>query len=575
MKLVKSIVVTATLLLISPEQSLAQFTGSEMVLDTDPAMEAAGSPSPLFGEVVGLDPDGNCTVDNGRVRAAPPDEVHGELLNMMDCAASQAEESSEKSSFFGVGTFEVKNIDESDPKEFFLLRRAAFVYADMKARASLSEKIAGLETSGGGQRASRGESAAYKEFESEEQLLGKQADELQRKASALLRKVDPLNARRLEKELDAKSGAGLLDRVYALMDAATKKMDPEFDANQLQENAQAQARNEAQAYKNEIQGLQREAEELQRREGGLRARQRELQDGLKVSEQGKAYTRMRQIGATPIFPQEFYDVRSKTLHVGVLMAWSENLAGGAVAAIEGVPARIATEDTETKAHRAPNVRAFIARSQFSDFAGSRKYVDPEGNHVYMGTAMLYNPGGLDGDEAKLTAKRLALLSLKAALYSDIQSEDMVKMSARFGRDSNSAVSSAERTLQNVLPDQVIQGYDEILRGAKHPETGLNVIVAIVWVDPSNVRDARQAFAASQASVENYNNVLGYWTGRRQGLIDKTEDAIKDKSSYSKGYNESYSPKKSGGSTRSPAGGSNSRGGGWNSFGGGTLDLDGL
>ena len=119
-------------------------------------------------------------------------------------------------------------------KSFFLLRRAAFVYADMKARASLSEKIAGLETSGGGQRASRGESAAYKEFESEEQLLGKQADELQRKASALLRKVDPLNARRLEKELDAKSGAGLLDRVYALMDAATTKMDPEFDANQLQ-----------------------------------------------------------------------------------------------------------------------------------------------------------------------------------------------------------------------------------------------------------------------------------------------------------------------------------------------------
>jgi hypothetical protein len=554
-----------------------------IVVERDPGIQMVNAGPVTIGQMMGADKDGNCTISDKKFSGLSFQNITAKITNRLECMKSQQmakmgqRSQVEKRAFFGVGTMSVKNLKKNNPEEFFIARRLMFTYAGLMAKADISRSI--NVTTTGYERASLPGSPEHEKFNGKNARLEVKREALAKRSVALLRKIDPLSAREAEQKLAASSGPGFVDRLYALMDATTKKLDASHSLANLTKSARATAQRKADYYGGEIEKIKRDVAAISSEVSALKAEIKSFTESIRVSEGGTSTAKLEFIGASPIYSEEYYDERTGSLHVGVVTAWSSGLQAGAIAAIEGVSLKMRTEDSPLNIPATPKVRAYISQLRVTDIIGPRRFVDNNGNHVWLGTSMVYNPGDTVGTEtAKVLARELALLDLKKSLQIDLATDATFDLSGAFGSTKIELSSNATMKVMNRLSKQTFEGVENMQVLGIHPGLNMPVVISFAILDPVSVSKSRKAFMQSRASLVRFSRLKDYYEGRREGIIKATRAQIADPSArragFSAGQQAIQQPKK-----QAPAPSRRSvpkDDPGWGSYGGsGRLDTGGL
>jgi hypothetical protein len=571
--------------LASPHSAQAQ----AITVKEDAAIQLANTGPATLGQMFGMDSSGKCIIDEN-YQGLGYLEIRGKVSRNLNCMEEQISATQTQAQqvqnrlFLSSESFSIENMSRS-PEEFFLERRVAFTYAGLLARKKIASQV-NTQVSGT-ERVEFPGTPEYAAFKGKKDALNQERMELRKRYISLMQKADPLAARAAERELDAQVGPGFVDRLYALMDASIKKLDSTYDPNATAEQARARANNEASYLRAQVTEIKAQGDQIKRQQASLDDEIQKLNNEMRVSEGGSSMTELAFIGTAPVYSIEYYDAQTNSLHVGVVQAWSKNLEGGAIAAIEGLPVQLITEDTPISMSKIPTIDAKIASLRLQDLIGPMRFVDARGNHIYMGSAILYQPPGtVSAETAEGSAIEAARRSLAISLRTDLVANTSSSIDAGLDQETGSIRVAKEFTqsIENTIEKVSLPGLKERTFSAVHPFTGDPIVIAIAWLDPTRTNAAKSAFQQSQAARVKFSEVAAYWEGRRFGILDSADRAIERSDAEQRGYSDGVNAARQ---NQSPAPQSNSvqapqnsaaqpqQGGRQSYGGGGSISINGL
>ena len=547
----------------------------------DVAVKLANNGPATLGQMFGLNKSGKCVVDES-YQGLSYLEIRSKVTRNLNCMEEQIASTQSQSEqvqnrlFLSTHSFSVRNMSRS-PEEFFLERRIAFTYAGLQARKKIASqvntKVSGYE------RVEFPGTPEHAAFKGRSDALNQERAELRRKYIELMQQADPMAARAAERELDAQTGPGFVDRLYALMDASIKKLDPTYDPSSLNDQSRARAQNEADYLRAQVAEIKKQGDKIKRQQASLNDELQRLSNEMRVSEGSNSMTELAFIGTAPVYSIEYYDAKSNSLHVGVVQAWSKNLEGGAIAAFEGKPVQLVTEDTPIATSKIPTVEAKIASLRLQDLIGPMRFVDGRGNHIYMGSAILYqDPGTVRAEIAEGSAIEAARRSLAISLRTDLVANTSSSIDAGLEQETDSIRVAKEFTqsIENEITGISLPGLKERTLSGVHPFTGDPIVIAIAWLDPTRTSAAKRAFQQSQAARVRFSEVAAYWEGKKQGILDAAEQAIDRSNAERQGYRDGQNSMRQAPSSPPQYGGGQAPQGGRQSYGGGgSISIDGL
>jgi hypothetical protein len=581
-KFIKCSGVLIALTVVISAAATQQTNAQAITVREDVAVQLANNGPATLGQMFGLDKSGKCVIDENYEGLVYLD-VRSKVSRNLNCmeqqiagTQSQAEQVQSRL-FLASHSFSIQNMSRS-PEEFFLERRIAFTYAGLQARKKIASQV-NTQISGN-ERVEFPGTPEHAAFKGRSDALNQERSGLRRQYIELMQQADPIAARAAERELDAQTGPGFVDRLYALMDASIRNLDPTYDPDALADQSRAQAQSEASYLRDQLSQIKERGDRIKNQQASLDDEINKLSNEMRVSEGGSSMTELAFIGTAPVYSVEYYDAKSNSLHIGIVQAWSKNLEGGAIAAIEGLPVQMVTEDTPISTSKIQTVEAKIASLRLQDLIGPMRFVDGRGNHIYMGSAVLYqDPGTVRAEVAEGSAIEAARRSLAISLRTDLVANTSSSIDAGLEQETGSIRVAKEFTqsIENKISKVSLPGIKERTFSGVHPFTGDPIVIAIAWLDPTRTSAAKNAFQQSQDARVRFSDVAAYWEGKKQGVVDAADQAIERSNAEAEGYQDGRNPNQQAPSSPPQYGGGQApqQDGRQSYGGGGSISIDGL
>ncbi|MDR2392447.1 MAG: hypothetical protein LBE84_12330, partial [Planctomycetota bacterium] len=309
---------------------------------------------------------------------------------------------------------------------------------------------------------------------------------------------------------EAKVLAGVTfdDRANALMEAAIRRLDGEFDAGSIeiaQKERYEEAKRRYEAAWAEYEGLRLKAE----------AMRGEVRNAFSSSVSVQA--KMPLTGAVVVQQAESWDGEAEQYQVAVLLCWSAELEKAARAALSGeIP-----EADEGKAG-GQSLDDWLAGQDLSVMVGPRQFLDDQGRRHFLGvTARPASPDAATDRNnrtiADLFAGQMAAFSLFADLDAFVEARQLAET-----RNSGDLEKASDMAAAETLSERLTQKFEKMRiqglaplrrRTLRHPITAQNMHVSVYGISPASAATAMRLERRAALSAIAFNQEQAFRNAR--------------------------------------------------------------
>ena len=354
----------------------------------------------------------------------------------------------------------------------------------------------------------------YNELNAEYEAIRGSIESQQRMLARLLERIDAAEAKAL-------AGASFDDRVNALVEAAVKRLDGEFNAGNIEAAQRERYETAKQRYNEamaEYENLRKRAESLKGKVTGSFASSMAVQ------------ARMPLMGAAVIQQAESWDSDSNQYQVAVLLCWSAELEKAARAALSG--------DTAPPDGKSGNqsINDWLNNQDLGVMVGPRQFLDDRGQRHFIGITSrpAARDANLDRNNrsiADLFAAQMAVFSLFADVdtYQEARQLAQTRSSGDLETLSDTAVAETltERMTQK-FERMKVQGLGPLLRKrVRHAITGQDMHVSVYGINPAAAVTAMKLERQAALSAIAFNQDQVFRAARSKALSDAVVEAGND------------------------------------------------
>ncbi|MDR1519557.1 MAG: hypothetical protein LBU23_05365 [Planctomycetota bacterium] len=417
-------------------------------------------------------------------------------------------------------------------KRFFVLEYAAFNLEDPRSdrnfpiKREMAAKQAVLRAKADIIRFVNGEMSAldqidvpgtdlYAALNQEYEAVRRRLDRQREIVAKLLANVNASEARAL-------AGVTFDDRVNALMEAAIRRLDGEFDAGSIeaaQKERYAEAKKRYEEAWAEYEGLRLKAE----------AMRGEVRNAFSSSVSVQA--KMPLTGAVVVQQAESWDGVAEQYQVAVLLCWSAELERAARAALSGeIPGA-----GEGQAG-GQSLNDWLAGQDISLMVGPRQFLDDRGRRHFLGVAA--RPASPDAATdrnnrtiADLFAGQMAAFSLFADIDAFVEARQLAET-----RNSGDLEKASDTAVAETLSERLTQKFEKMRiqglaplrrRTLRHPLTGQNLHVSVYGISPASAVTAMRLERRAALSAIAFNREQAFRNARTRAVNDAVADSRND------------------------------------------------
>ncbi len=402
----------------------------------------------------------------------------------------------------------------AEDKDFYVKREMAVKTAVLRAKASIISTI-------------NAEMSAYDSIDipgtDVNKVLHEKQIALEKKLKEQRDALVKLLAQKNAAEAKALSGVSFGDRLNALMDAAIKKLDKDYDVNKIEAKYKAEFEKIKASFaqsKKEFEALEAEAEKLQNN-----AKERQ-ESYVSLS------SRMPLFGSTVIQQTESWD--GKRYQVAVLVCWSK--------ALEAAARTILTsgEFIMKPNENVKDINDWLDEQNPATMIGPRQYIDNNGDRWFIGVAARDYTGNSVARRrskglADLYARQMAVFCAKSDV--ETYSEAQTVMETDAAANSVLAESFAEKMSQK-FENQTIRGLQKLYSGeVEHPITGSEIYVSIFGINASMAKEALEIEKTLVETATLVNRAQAVEQGRKQAREEVMAASKNRPEDVQKGYSQ--------------------------------------
>lgn len=331
------------------------------------------------------------------------------------------------------------------------------------------------------------------------------------------------------------NGIGYNERLKALLDGIIKKIDKDFNLNNLSEEQAKKverfkkAVSKAQEREQNALNLYSELEQAIANAKGKKLK--ELDGGIKT------LSEMPLFGAVTLQQAESYDDLDEYLEVATIVVWSPQLELDARSILLG--------QGELKPRPAKrSLKDWVNNLDLSVSVGSRRYLARDGSINFIGIAAeSYNPKdrttmSFASKKAEMMAKQQAILSLfgDVSSYREMATKTVQKMGAD-GKSFTENFSSLSETISESVKNIRVRGLNIMhTERVTHPATGQSMIVAVANLDSSLAIKSPDLMTSIYATIKEINDDQSYIKGEIEGMRSASESSQNDPKAFESGKN---------------------------------------
>lgn len=393
---------------------------------------------------------------------------------------------SEKQRIFEVGivTSTIKNPAISD--NFLSIRNSLYTRAVLDAKAKIAESLNG-EMSASDMLEIPGTDVYSK--------LNEKAIESKREAEIAKAKLEEIASKMGVAQQKAETGATFGDRFNAFMDGIIKKIDSNYDKNQIAAENLASYQKYRKMYESassDYENLQTEAQKLH---GAIESQ---------MTSTMSIMAEMPLAGATILQSYESYNEENDEYEVAVVLGWSKKAEQAAHASLLGHPV-VTTPNPDRLSHA-----DWIKKQDLSIIAGPRSYTDNKGKRWTFGISAVAMDGVSSAQKNKnrilvnMEAKKTALM----ALLSDVATK---KTAERLVQEKVTGLNESRTEAADSLSAKMSQQFEKADTGGAtivyqktvtNPISQRKMMVCVAAIDPSLSQDVKKIVAESYAVAES-------------------------------------------------------------------------
>ncbi len=335
-----------------------------------------------------------------------------------------------------------------------------------------------------------------------------------------------------EAQADALEGATARDRVYALIDAAIKKLDSQYSADAIEKKkADRYARAKAR-YEEAVKELADIQEELEKVKGQVQSTQASEVERL---------ASMPLMGASVLESTESWDPDDERYEVAMLVCWSVKLERAARAALTGEP----VVNNSAGSDETMTVQQWLRSRELGQVIGPRQFVDSSGQRWFIGvTARPVSKNTATDERNKDLAKEFASQIGAFSLFADVDTQSRAKQLMRvlstsdLNRSESQVIESLEQQMSQSFRNLKIQGLGMLTnRIATHPLTQQKIHVVAYGISPSSAKSAMELERqTSLAAIQVLKN-QAFRKGRSEVLDAAVNAARNDVAATQAGRNK--------------------------------------
>lgn len=323
-----------------------------------------------------------------------------------------------------------------------------------------------------------------------------------------------------ERESAALAGVTLSDRFGALIDAIVKKLDAEYNKEDIVAEKQAAyeaMKAECAVIMEQYKALEKDAKKFPKYPDN------EVNNDVVMT------AKMPVLGASVLLQSESWV--GKTYQVAVAVVWSPKLQANALRFIKG--------DVAPSAKKGAYEPDEWAEQQYLPcMLGSRRITDKDGNCVFIGIGA----EDISGPTSKVKAKKRlaevdAVQSIVRALYSDIdaytEANRMLKEYENFNVNKEKLADIVngkhKMALKGCLPLTSIE--------CEHPISGRQTYVTVYYIDPDLNKSSAELMKKAYADAGLAEKAIDEAIGEHEGMASELDSVRKSKEAYNKGFSK--------------------------------------
>lgn len=416
-----------------------------------------------------------------------------------------------RKAIIAIGTIDVKVSDPANDDSFMSLRAAKANEAYLNAKA---EVIRSINTDFSAMDraltlAEYGEDDVQKAF-------AENRAKLEAKREALAKKLGQLD----EAEAAAFRGITMTDRFGAILEGIAKKLDENFNAEEIVEQKKA-VRDQLKVECDEMLADYKALEDMAKKIPSV--------PSTEISSSVRMLSKMPLLGSSVLTQAESWDKTEKMYSISLALVWSPKLQENAVALVTGeaVP-------SSKKGQFTP--QEWVAEQNLTTMIGPRRFTDNEGNSIFVGIAAADLTGKIKDRKAKkMLADTRAMKAVAFSLAGDIEAY----------REASSNYKEYDddlRTSCDKLYNAVSQKCDINLQGClpldsrevTHPITGRKTYVTAYYIEPALAKDATELLKKAYAGAVRQTKATQYRRGQHAGMARTLDHQRKSTVEFNKG-----------------------------------------
>jgi hypothetical protein len=336
-----------------------------------------------------------------------------------------------------------------------------------------------------------------------------------------------------EAEAEALEGATLDDRLKVLMDAAIKKLDPEYSTDQIEAKKKERFEKAKARYVEALAAIERIEAEVAKVKG--------QEVGSMTSEISRIASRPL-IGATLVAQTESWNPEEETYEVGVLLCWSPKLEQAALASLTGEPVVGAKPGKSGL-----TVQQWLKMQDLSQMVGPRQFIDKDGQRWFLGISTRPTLKNSVADERnQILAEEFAAQMAAFSLYSDVDASSKATQVMKqystedLNKSETKVAESLERAISQSFENLQISGMT-VMSGktgtVTHPLTGQKMHVRIQALSPSSARSAMDTERRTILAGIKLNKSQSFGKARTEELNAALKNSKNDSKAADAGRNQ--------------------------------------
>ena len=452
-----------------------------------------------------------------------PDNAFGKLL----CLAKEIKKIT-PAVFVGEAS-----INTRSAKEAMDNRELLFIAATLDAKQKLAEFHDTKVKAQDKLKSSRGKKGKtdVDDVDVEKKELLQQRQQVMSEISAILEDVGDVEGRKKLTRLNRAKGPGFFNRVVALLDGATKRVDPSYSPEKLGKSLNQNLTRRDKQYLGLLAELRDTTGKLKQKEASINSRPETLESAPN-RQIGRIVTRSTEkalVGATVLESAEYFNPEKNRYEVGVIIAWSENLQRRAEAVLTG---NVLPEFENSKDM---TVDQYLDTLNIGGMVGGRWVITRDGIPWFVGFGMtLASNDSVENELNRDEARSDAIANLAFMMYSQTKANSRISKGVSTRSGSNKKLLSQAREVQSeVKLDIPVNTLSEVIR-TRNPHFGLDVNIVVVGTNAVHNAKIKELLVKQNKAITNVNTSQQY----RRGFIDRLkkirEEKKNDPSSYRKG-----------------------------------------